>query len=101
MAARRVRKRGRSWLALVLLAILVVAVVIVWRRAAGVEGERALAELSDRRLALEAERARLEAQIRELESRGRIAEIAERQLGMHVASGPQYVMIPRRLSPPQ
>ncbi len=101
MATRRVRKRGRSWLALALLAILVVAVVIVWRRAAGVEGERTLAELSDRRLALEAERARLEAQIRELESRGRIAEIAERRLGMHVAAGPQYVMIPRRSTAPQ
>lgn len=96
MATRRVRKKGRSWLAIVLVAFVLAAVVIVWRRVAGVEAERALEELADRRRTLEAERARLEAQIREAESLGRIAPIARSRLGMHVAADSQYVLLSRR-----
>jgi cell division protein FtsL len=96
MATRRVKKRGRSLLALGLLAFVLVAVIIVWRRAAGVEAERALEELADERRTLEAERARLELQIREAESRARIAPIAERRLGMRTATDSQYVLLPRR-----
>ena len=95
MAARRVKRRGRSRLALALVAFLVVALLVVWRRTVGVEAERALESLADRRRTLEAERARLESQVREAESRGRIAPIAERRLGMTVATDSQYVVLPR------
>ena len=95
MATRRVKTRGRSWLAVALIAVVLAAVVIVWRRAAGVEAERALEELADRRRTLEADRARLEGQIREAESLGRIAPIARARLGMHIAADSQYVLLPR------
>lgn len=99
MAQRRVKSRakprGRSWLAVVLVALVLVAVVIVWRRVAGVQAEREIEQLADRRRTLEAERAQLEAQIREAESLARIAPIARTKLGMHVASDSQYVLVPR------
>lgn len=95
MAKRRVRRRGRSGLALALVAFVLVAVLVVWRRTVGVEAERALAMMADQRRTLEAERARLEAQLREAESRGRIAPIAERRLGMRVATDSQYVVLSR------
>jgi cell division protein FtsL len=95
MAKRAVRKRGRSWLALALVVFVLAAVVIVWRRVAGVEAERALEELAEQRRTLEAERARLESQIREAESLGRIAPIARGRLGMHVATDSHYVLLPR------
>ena len=95
MAARRVRRRGRSGLALALVAFVLVAVLVVWRRTVGVEAERALEMMAEQRRTLEAERARLESHLREAESRGRIAPIAERRLGMRVATDSQYVVLPR------
>jgi cell division protein FtsL len=95
MAKRRVKKRGRSWIAAALVVFVLAAVLIVWRRAVGVEAERALEELAERRRTLEAERARLESQIREAESLGRIAPIARGRLGLHVAADSQYVLLPR------
>jgi cell division protein FtsL len=97
MAKRRVKPRGRSRLALALLAFVLVAVLIVWRRAEGVDGERAIEQLAAQRRMLEAERARLESQIREAESLGRIGPIAERRLGMRIATDTGLVTLPRRV----
>jgi cell division protein FtsL len=96
MAKRRVKSRGRSRLAVALVAFVLVAVIIVWRRAEGVEGERAIEQLAEHRRMLEAERARLESQIREAESLGRIGPIAERRLGMQIATDTVLVTLPRR-----
>lgn len=79
-----------------LVAFVLVSVVIVWRRVAGVQAEHEIEQLAERRRTLEAERARLEMQIREAESLGRIAPIARTRLGMHVATDSQYVLLPRR-----
>jgi hypothetical protein len=95
MAARRVKRRGRSGVAIALIAVVLVAVLIVWRRTVGVEAERTLEQMADRRRTLEAERARLESRIREAESRGRLAPVVERRLGMTVATDSQYVVLPR------
>ncbi|HEU4565548.1 MAG TPA: hypothetical protein VFS05_12890, partial [Gemmatimonadaceae bacterium] len=65
MAKRRVKLKGRSIIALVLVAFLLVAVAVVWRRTVGIAGARELDQLAQRRLQLEAERGRLLADIRE------------------------------------
>jgi cell division protein FtsL len=95
MAKRRVRLRGRSIVALVLIGFLVVAIGVVWRRTVGVANAREIDRLSQRRLHLEGEKGKLEREIREAASRSRLAPIAERRLDMHVATDTQLVILPR------
>lgn len=87
--------RGRSLVALALLGFLLVAGVVVWRRTVGVAESREIATLQKRVVELEAQRARVEGDIRDLASRGRLAPIAERQLGMRVPNDTQVVILPR------
>lgn len=96
MAKRRVRLKGRSIVALVLLAFLLVAVAVVWRRTVGIATAREIDQLTQQRLQLEAQRGRLLADIREAASRSRLAPIAERRLDMHIATDTQLVILPRQ-----
>jgi cell division protein FtsL len=51
-------------------------------------------ELDRRRQALEAERVKLDGEIRDASSRARLAPIAEQRLNMHVPSPDQVIMLP-------
>ena len=82
-------------MALVLTTFVLVALSIVWRRTVGIAQSERLATLDGKRSELEGERARLESDIRDASSRQRLGVIAESQLGMHVPSDKQVVILPR------
>jgi len=94
VAKRSVALRGRTLVALVLAAFVVVALSIVWRRTIGIEQSSHLAQLDARRNALEGERARLESELREASTRQRLGVVVESRLGMHVPSDKQVVILP-------
>jgi cell division protein FtsL len=93
------RARGRSVVALGLLGFLLVTTGVIWRRSYGIAQSRVLRELDRRRMELEAEKARLESEVRDAASRARLAPIAEQRLRLHVPSDTQVVILqspPRR-----
>lgn len=94
MAKRKVARRGRSWLALALLAFVLIAAGVVWRRTSGIAQARELRQLVERRQQLQAQRTALEGEIRELSSRSALAPIVEHRLGMHVPSDTQVIILP-------
>jgi len=91
-------KRGRlsrgSIVALALFGFVLVATGVIARRTYGIDQARALRELDRRRQALEAERVKLDGEIRDASSRSRLAPIAEQRLNMHVPSPEQVIMLP-------
>lgn len=95
MAKRGVALRGRTLVALVLSAFVLVALAIVWRRTIGIGQAETLAKLDVRRTELEGERARLEGEIRDASSRQSLGVAAESRLGMHIPSDKQVVILPR------
>ena len=95
---RHGRSSRRSMIALVLVGFVLVATGVVARRTYGIGQARALRELVRRRLALEAERVKLDGEIRDASSRARLAPIAEQRLNMHVPSPDQVIMVPRPIS---
>lgn len=84
----------RSTVALALLGFVLVATGVIARRTYGIDQARTLRELDRRRQALEAERVKLDGEIREASSRARLAPIAEQRLNMHVPSPDQVIMLP-------
>jgi len=97
---KRGRLSRRSVVALALFGFVLVATGVIARRTYGIEQARALRELDRRRQALEAERVKLDGEIRDASSRARLAPIAEQQLNMHVPSPDQVIMLPPPSSPP-
>jgi cell division protein FtsL len=95
MAKRRVKAGGRSVIALVLVAFVLVATSVIGRRVLGVRQEREIKKLQQQRDALEAERIRLEGAIREASSRERLQPIAEQRLNMHIATPEEQIFVPR------
>ena len=69
-----------------LLAFVMMAAAVVWRRSYGIARTRELQLLESRRRQLVAERASLQSAVRQAASRGRIGETAEQRLGMRVPS---------------
>jgi len=100
MAKGRVAPRGRAWVAAVLLGFVLIAAGVIWRRAAGVAQARELRALEQRRAQLDALRAQLESDIRDLSSRSHLAPLVERRLNMHVPADTQVVILPRSSSRP-
>ncbi|MGI8619803.1 MAG: hypothetical protein ACR2L6_12070 [Gemmatimonadaceae bacterium] len=96
MAKSRVALRGRSTVALVLVAFVLLASLVIWRRSAGIAGARELRELGQARLQLEGDRARLARDIRAVSSREKLVPIAEQRLGMRVPSDGQMIILERR-----
>ena len=87
-------------IALALFGFVLVATGVIARRTYGIDQARALRELDRKRQALEAERVKLEGEIRDASSRARLAPIAEQRLNMHVPSPDQVIMLaPGRQSP--
>jgi cell division protein FtsL len=97
---KRGRLSRRSIVALALFGFVLVATGVIARRTYGIDQARALRELDRRRQALEAERVKLDGEIRDASSRARLAPIAEQQLNMHVPSPDQVIMLPPPSSPP-
>ena len=95
-AGRGRQPRGRTIVALALVGFVLVAVGVIWRRSHGFARQRELRVLEQRRTQLEAERAKLELDIRDLSSRARLAPIAEQRLGMRYPSDSQVVILNRR-----
>ena len=87
--------RGRPIVAFLLIGFVLVATGVIWRRSFGIAQSRELRELDKQRLELEAQRARLQGEIRELSSRARLAPIAEQRLNMHVPNDSQVMILPR------
>ncbi len=94
MANRGLALRGRTLVGLVLAVFVAVALAIVWRRTIGIDQSARLAQLDAKRAALEGERARLEAAIREASSRQRLGSVVESRFGMHVPTDNQVVILP-------
>ncbi len=100
MAKRRVRPRGRTVVLCVLSCFVLVAMAVIYRRSEGMSRARELDGLQERRLQLEGQRAALQGDVRAASSRVRLAPIAERKLGMHIAADSQYVILsPSGLAP--
>ena len=95
VAKRSVAFRGRTLVALILTAFVLVALAIVWRRTIGIGQSETLAKLDVKRTELEGERARLEGEIRDASSRQSLGVAAESRLGMHIPTDRQVVILPR------
>ena len=100
MAKRSVkRRRGRAVFALWLLGFILVTTSVIWRRAYGVGQARELQRLERTRVELEAEKAKLESEIRDASSQRRLGPIAEQRLRLRVPNDSQVIFIPRPASP--
>jgi hypothetical protein len=95
MAKRGVALRGRSLVAIILGAFVLVALAIVWRRTIGIGQSERLGALDTKRVELAGERARLESEIRDASARQTLGASAERRLGMHIPTDRQVVILPR------
>lgn len=93
MKRRRLSRRSR--IALGLFGFVLVATGVIARRTYGIGQARTLRDLQRKRQALEAERVKLESEIRDASSRERLAPIAEQRLNMHVPSPDQVIMLSR------
>ncbi len=93
MAKRRVRRRGRSVVAVVLLGFVLVSTVVIWRRSMGIDEARRVRELRRELRQLEAERAAVERDIRDASSRARLVPVAERRLGMRFPHDHEVVFL--------
>ena len=87
--------RGRSIVALALFGFVLVATGVIWRRSLGLVRAREESRLEQRRSALQAERAKLEGDIRDASSRASLARIAEERLHMHVPNDSQVILLAR------
>jgi membrane protein implicated in regulation of membrane protease activity len=95
MAKSRVALRGRTRVALILCAFVLVALAIVWRRTIAIGQSERLAVLDAKRVELEGERARLESDIRDASARQTLGTTVEQKLGMHIPTDKQVVILPR------
>ena len=95
MAKSRVAFRGRTRVALILGAFVLVALAIVWRRTIGISQAERLGALDAKRVELQGDRARLESEIRDASARQTLAASVEHRLGMHIPTDKQVVILPR------
>ncbi len=99
-ARRRTPFKGRSLVAIGLLAFMVVTSLVVWRRSVGVSTAKAMRAAQLEKRSLETERMTLKRDIEEAQTRPRIVAEAQRRLGLHVAPDSQTRVLPDAGSPP-
>ncbi len=87
--------RGRSVVALVLVGFVLVATGVIWRRSFGNARAREQQRFEQQRGALEAERAKIEGDIRDASSRATLAKVAEERLNMHIPSDSLVIYLQR------
>lgn len=92
---RRVAPGRRSIIAVVLVGFVLVTSGVIARRMLGAKGQTEIRKAQEKRAALDADRTRLEAEIREASSRARLQPIAEQRLNMHIATPEQQVILSR------
>jgi cell division protein FtsL len=93
------KRSGGGWsargvIALVLVGFVAVASVVILRRVIGVKQQTDISRLAQQRDALEADRIRIEGEIRAASSRQRLEPIAEQRLNMHIATPQEQVILP-------
>ena len=93
--ARKVAGSGRLRFALLLLGFVMIASGVVLRRTYGIRAARDIQTMETRRSGLDAERRRLESEIRVASGRARLQPIAEQRLQMHVPAESQVVYLSR------
>ena len=91
--------RGRSWVALILVGFVLVATGVIWRRSYGVAHAVEERRLEQQRGAHEAERAKLEGDIRDASSRASLARVAQDKLKMNIPSDSQVIYLHRPTKP--
>jgi cell division protein FtsL len=99
MAKRRVKSGRRGIIAILLVGFVLVTTGVIARRVFGVQQQREIRKLQQKRNALDADRVRLETAIRDASSRARLQPIAEQQLNMHIPTPDQQVLLPRPKNP--
>jgi cell division protein FtsL len=67
---------------------------VIWRQSRALDSQRATELLREESTLLEARRAQLAHRIQELESRGRVVEVAGARLGMHIPTSNEIVFLP-------
>ena len=87
--------RGRSVVGLVLVGFVLVATGVIWRRSFGTARAREQQRLEQQRGALEAERAKIQSDIREASSMASLAKVAEQRLNMHIPSDSLVIYLQR------
>lgn len=87
--------RGRGVVALVLVGFVLVATGVIWRRSYGTLRAREQNALEQRGAALEAERAKLDGDIRDASSRARLEHVAEERLNMRIPNDSQVFVVAR------
>lgn len=99
MATKRpVTKQNRRWapiIAVVLIGFVLVESGVIFRRVLGAKQQTDIRKLNEKRNALEAERVRLESEIRDASGRARLQPIAEQRLNMHIPAADQQVILPK------
>ena len=99
MAKKLKNARGRTWAALFLLGFVLVAASVIQRRELGRRQAQANMKLGNQRQDLVSAKKRLEGEIEEAKSLGRIGPIVEKKLGMHAPNESPTVIsrkIPRQ-----
>ena len=91
--AKRTKLKGRSLVALGLLAFVCVTSLVIWRRSVGVSTAKAMREATALKRSLTTDRLTLERNLRDAQSRREVVAEAERRLGLHVASDSQVRVI--------
>jgi cell division protein FtsL len=93
MATRGVnrQRRGRTMVFLGLVGFLVTTGIVVGRRAHGRTLQKELETIDRQRTQLAGEAAKLDAELRALGSRGRLAPLVEQKLGMRVPADSQVI----------
>jgi cell division protein FtsL len=87
--------RGRSLIALLLVGFVLVTTGVIARRVRGLQQQREIRDLQRSRDALEAERIRLDGEIRDASSRARLQPIAEQRLNMHIPKPEEQIILKR------
>lgn len=84
-----------SLLVFALFGFLIVATGVIARRTFGIGQARAIRALELQRDALDADRVKLETEIRDASSRARLGPVVERRLHMYVPADSQVVILKR------
>ncbi|MEO6444707.1 MAG: hypothetical protein ABIZ91_17820 [Gemmatimonadaceae bacterium] len=95
MAKRRVAARGRWKLAFALSAFVLVMAGVIWRKSVGYTKSIELQALDNERRELEAQRARLQNEIRTAMSLRQLRPVVSARLGMKMPSDSQLIRLPR------
>src|SRR5476649_1977065 len=95
MAKRAVAAGRRSLIAVLLVGFVLVTTGVIARRVKGLQQQREIRDLQRTRDALDADRIRLEGEIRDASSRARLQPIAEQRLNMHIPKPDEQVFLKR------